>query len=67
MPRDYTTVDAGLEPPSRMENKHVGYVFLVDANRKIRWAGCSWATVDEEEVRRLLRRRNRLAQRREKH
>jgi ATPase complex subunit ATP10 len=39
-----------LRGPLGMENKHVGYVFLVDANRKIRWAGCSWATVDEEEA-----------------
>ncbi|GAA5981821.1 hypothetical protein JCM10908_004621 [Rhodotorula pacifica] len=39
-----------LRGPMGMENKHVGYVFLVDSNRKIRWAGCSWATVDEEEA-----------------
>ncbi|BGP55308.1 Mitochondrial ATPase complex subunit atp10 [Rhodotorula sphaerocarpa] len=39
-----------LRAPMGMENKHVGYVFLVDGKRKIRWAGCSWATVDEEEA-----------------
>ncbi|GAA6027328.1 hypothetical protein JCM8097_002597 [Rhodosporidiobolus ruineniae] len=39
-----------LREPMGMSNKHVGYVFLVDWNRKIRWAGCSWATVDEEEA-----------------
>ncbi|GAA5909892.1 Atp10p [Sporobolomyces salmoneus] len=39
-----------LREPLGMPNKHVGYVFLVDWNKKIRWAGCSWATVDEEEA-----------------
>lgn len=39
-----------LREPMGMENKHVGYVFLVDQHGKIRWAGCSWATVDEEEA-----------------
>lgn len=38
-----------LREPMGMENKHVGYVFLVDWNCKIRWAGCSWATLEEEE------------------
>ena len=33
-----------------MENKHVGYVFLVDSNAKIRWAGAGWSTVEEEEA-----------------
>jgi ATPase complex subunit ATP10 len=33
-----------------MLNKHVGYVFLVDWERRIRWAGCSWATLAEEEA-----------------
>ncbi|BGP39825.1 Mitochondrial ATPase complex subunit atp10 [Rhodotorula kratochvilovae] len=39
-----------LREPMGMTNKHVGYVFLVDWRRKIRWAGCSWATEDEEEA-----------------
>ncbi|GAA6002523.1 hypothetical protein JCM10207_001161 [Rhodosporidiobolus poonsookiae] len=38
-----------LREPMGMTNQHVGYVFLVDWNKKIRWAGCSWATLDEEE------------------
>lgn len=39
-----------LREPMGMQNKHVGYVFLVDWERRIRWAGCSWATLDEEEA-----------------
>ncbi|GAA5983212.1 hypothetical protein JCM11641_006852 [Rhodosporidiobolus odoratus] len=39
-----------LREPMGMENQHVGYTFLVDWNKKIRWAGCGWATVDEEEA-----------------
>lgn len=39
-----------LREPMGMENKHVGYVFLVDEVGKIRWAGCSWATLEEEEA-----------------
>jgi ATPase complex subunit ATP10 len=39
-----------LREPMGMQNKHVGYVFLVDWDRRIRWAGCSWATLDEEEA-----------------
>ncbi|KAG1748270.1 ATPase assembly factor ATP10 [Suillus paluster] len=30
-----------------MVNKHVGYVYLVDDNLKIRWAGCADAKVEE--------------------
>ncbi|KAI9567522.1 ATPase assembly factor ATP10, partial [Boletus coccyginus] len=30
-----------------MTNKHVGYVYLVDENLKIRWAGCADAKVEE--------------------
>jgi ATPase complex subunit ATP10 len=30
-----------------MVNKHVGYVYLVDNNLKIRWAGCADAKVEE--------------------
>lgn len=33
-----------------MTNQHVGYVFLVDELGKIRWAGCEWATKEEEEA-----------------
>ncbi|BGP15963.1 hypothetical protein JCM10213_004778 [Rhodosporidiobolus nylandii] len=39
-----------LRGPLGMENQHVGSVFLVDWNGKIRWAGCGWATVEEEEA-----------------
>ncbi|KAM0787779.1 hypothetical protein ACM66B_003834 [Microbotryomycetes sp. NB124-2] len=39
-----------LREPMGMTNKHVGYVYLVDWDGKVRWAGCSWATVDEEEA-----------------
>lgn len=38
-----------LREPLGMPNKHVGYVFLVDEEQKIRFSGCSWATMDEEE------------------
>lgn len=38
-----------LREPTGMENKHVGYVFLVDWAGRIRWAGCDWATIEEEE------------------
>lgn len=30
-----------------MVNKHVGYVYLVDDNCKIRWAGCGLALDSE--------------------
>ncbi|KAI6029572.1 hypothetical protein PISMIDRAFT_9279 [Pisolithus microcarpus 441] len=30
-----------------MTNKHVGYVYLVDENLKVRWAGCADAKVEE--------------------
>ena len=30
-----------------MVNKHIGYVYLVDENCKIRWAGCGFAKPDE--------------------
>ena len=32
-----------------LENKILGYVYLVDANCRIRWAGCGLATNDEAE------------------
>lgn len=31
-----------------MVNKHIGYIYLVDENCKIRWAGCGFATEDED-------------------
>ncbi|WFD33798.1 U3 snoRNP protein [Malassezia cuniculi] len=31
-----------------MENKHVGYTYLVGPDGKIRWAGCGFAESDEE-------------------
>lgn len=45
-----------------MENKLLGYVFLVDENAKIRWAGCATAQPKEvEDLRRaaavLIRRK----------
>ncbi|KZT23703.1 hypothetical protein NEOLEDRAFT_1157210 [Neolentinus lepideus HHB14362 ss-1] len=36
-----------------LNNKYVGYVYLVDENLKIRWAGCGDAKVEESEA--LLR------------
>lgn len=30
-----------------MVNKHIGYVYLVDDNLKVRWAGCADAKVEE--------------------
>ena len=36
-----------LREPMGMENRHVGYVYLVDENVKIRWAGCSHASPEE--------------------
>ncbi|KAF8342767.1 ATP10 protein-domain-containing protein [Cantharellus anzutake] len=33
--------------PMGMENRHVGYVYLVDQDGKIRWAGCSHANPEE--------------------
>lgn len=33
-----------------MANKHVGYLFLVDQDLKIRWAGCGFADLEEEEA-----------------
>ena len=39
--------DIQIEGPLGLENKLVGYVFLIDQNMKVRWAGCGPAT-DEE-------------------
>ncbi|KAG9007747.1 Mitochondrial ATPase complex subunit atp10 [Tulasnella sp. JGI-2019a] len=33
-----------------LENKHLGYVYLVDENAKIRWAGCGFAIEDEKKA-----------------
>lgn len=33
--------------PLSMTNKHIGYVYLVDENVKVRWAGCADAKVEE--------------------
>ena len=33
-----------------MTNKHVGYVYLVDENLKVRWAGCADAKVEETQA-----------------
>lgn len=30
-----------------LTNKHIGYVFLVDGDCKIRWAGCGMARPEE--------------------
>jgi mitochondrial ATPase complex subunit ATP10 len=37
-----------LREPMGMVNKHIGYIYLVDENCKIRWAGCGLATGDED-------------------
>jgi mitochondrial ATPase complex subunit ATP10 len=36
-----------LREPLGMENKHIGYVYLLDSNLRVRWAGCGFAR-DEE-------------------
>ncbi|ELU41512.1 ATP10 domain-containing protein [Rhizoctonia solani AG-1 IA] len=33
-----------------MENKHIGYTYLVDENLKVRWAGCAFARPEESEA-----------------
>ena len=38
---------AQVSGPLGYENKIIGYIYLVDSNCKIRWAGCSGATEDE--------------------
>jgi ATPase complex subunit ATP10 len=55
-----------LRDPLGMVNKHVGYVYLVDENAKIRWAGCGFAREEETEALRncarvLLRRLDRTS------
>ena len=38
-----------VREPLGIENKHVGYVYLVDSSRKIRWAACGKAAPGEAE------------------
>jgi len=38
-----------VREPLGMENKHVGYVYLVDSSCKIRWAACGKAAPGEAE------------------
>jgi ATPase complex subunit ATP10 len=33
-----------------MENKHIGYTYLIDENLKIRWAGCGFARPEESDA-----------------
>lgn len=33
-----------------MENKHIGYTYLLDENIKVRWAGCGFARPEESEA-----------------
>ncbi|KAK0536669.1 Mitochondrial ATPase complex subunit atp10 [Tilletia horrida] len=42
--------EAFLRSALCLHNKHVGYVFLVDAECKIRWAGCAFAEEAEREA-----------------
>lgn len=37
-----------LREPMGLDNKHLGYVYLVDENVKIRWAGCGFPIEDEK-------------------
>ncbi|KAG8899012.1 Mitochondrial ATPase complex subunit atp10 [Tulasnella sp. 417] len=50
-----------LRKPLGLENKHLGFVYLVDENLKVRWAGCGYAK-DEEAVY-LMELTNKLLQR----
>ncbi|KAI6043922.1 ATPase assembly factor ATP10 [Pisolithus marmoratus] len=48
--RSYLVSSQNMEyvrEPLGMINKHVGYVYLVDQNLKIRWGGCADAKVEE--------------------
>lgn len=38
-----------VRPRLGLQNQYVGYVYLVDANCKIRWAGCAFAEQEERE------------------
>ncbi|KAG9011440.1 Mitochondrial ATPase complex subunit atp10 [Tulasnella sp. 427] len=50
-----------LRKPLGFENKHLGFVYLVDENLKVRWAGCGYAK--EEEGYYLMELTNKLLQR----
>ncbi|KAF8609167.1 hypothetical protein BDV93DRAFT_518022, partial [Ceratobasidium sp. AG-I] len=39
-----------LRVPLGMENKHIGYTYLIDENLKVRWAGCGFARPEETEA-----------------
>lgn len=39
-----------LREPLGMTNRHVGYVYLVDEQCRIRWAGCADAKPEEAEA-----------------
>ncbi|CAE6421646.1 hypothetical protein ACGC1H_001847 [Rhizoctonia solani] len=39
-----------LRVPLGMENKHIGYTYLLDDNLKVRWAGCGFARPEESEA-----------------
>ena len=39
-----------MREPLGMINSRIGYVYLVDENVKIRWAGCADAKEEEEEA-----------------
>lgn len=38
-----------LKEPLGITNKHVGYIYLVDPDCKIRWAGNAYATEEERQ------------------
>ena len=42
-----TFAEPHLREPMGIENRHAGYVYFVDGNIKIRWAGCSHASPEE--------------------
>ena len=39
-----------LREPLGMDNKHIGYVYLLDPNLRVRWAGCGFARGEETEA-----------------
>lgn len=39
-----------LREPLLLANKHVGYVYLTDGQGRIRWAGCAFASPDEQKA-----------------
>ncbi|EJD51219.1 hypothetical protein AURDEDRAFT_99338 [Auricularia subglabra TFB-10046 SS5] len=39
-----------LRDPLLMENKYVGYVFLLDKRQRVRWAGCGFASPAERDA-----------------